>query len=317
MLISCPYGTGVRLRNINAFPRLRPLRGNRILRATSKRNYERSYSCCCYRRRRPNRLFPPVPHRLGRDVRAAPALDSAPDRDRAGDARAAGPGDGAGGRRFPAAQRRGGHVQPGGRVSRGELGAAGRQRAAQARHGAQGLAGRQRQDLCRAGPGAAEARRGGRAHPGGGQSLQHQLPDRHAQRAGNSARPVLRHDAPGRESRQGAARQEGRPGCDGGHQCLHLGQPFLDAVSGFLQRQDQRPAGDASDHGRGLAERRVHHLGPAARRGDSQGARGLQRRQRGRRHRGHGAVPWSGRSTPAIGTASASAPMAATGSSRA
>ena len=105
-------------------------------------------------------------------------------------------------------------VQPRGRISRRELGAAGRQRAAQARHGAQGFAGRQRQDLCRPGPGAAEARRAGRAHPGGGQPLQHELPDHHAQRAGDSARPVLRHDAPGRESRQGAARQEGRPGCD-------------------------------------------------------------------------------------------------------
>ena len=38
-----------------------------------------------------------------------------------------------------------------------------------------------------------------------------------AQRAGNPERPVLRHDPPGREPRQGAACQEGRPGCNRGY----------------------------------------------------------------------------------------------------
>ena len=56
------------------------------------------------------------------------------------------------------------------------------------------------------------------------------------------ARPLLRHDAPGREPRQIAARQEGGRGRHRGHQCRHLGQPFRDAVSRFLQREDQRPA---------------------------------------------------------------------------
>ena len=64
------------------------------------------------------------------------------------------------------------------------------------------------------------------------------------------ARPVLRHDAPGREPRQVAACQEGRRGCHRGQQCHHLGQSLLDAVSRLLQCQDQRPARHAAHHRR-------------------------------------------------------------------
>ena len=87
-----------------------------------------------------------------------------------------------------------------------------------------------------------------RAHPRRRQSVQHQLPHRHEQRARHPARPLLRHDAPGRKPRQGAARQEGRRGRDRRQQRRHLGQPFRHAVSRFLQRQDQRPARHQRHH---------------------------------------------------------------------
>ena len=69
------------------------------------------------------------------------------------------------------------------KVSRRELGAARRRRAAQGRHGTQGFARHQRQDFHRPGQGHPKKRRHRRARARRRQSVQYQLPHRHAQRA--------------------------------------------------------------------------------------------------------------------------------------
>ena len=61
-------------------------------------------------------------------------------------------------------------------------------------HGAQGPAQRQRRDLHRAGQGDQRQRRLGCARAGRRQPGQHQLPDRHAQRAGCAGRALHGHD---------------------------------------------------------------------------------------------------------------------------
>ena len=99
-----------------------------------------------------------------------------------------------------------------------------------------------------------------RARAGRRQSLQHQLPDRHEQRARGAARPVLCHDPPGRKPRQIATRHK-RPASTVTAVTQHgdLGQPFRDAISRLLQRQDQRPARATQViTGRSLAQGRVH-----------------------------------------------------------
>ena len=98
-------------------------------------------------------------------------------------------------------------------------------------HGAQGSARHQRQNFHRPGPGHSKERRQRRPHPRRRQSVQHQLPHRHEQRAGHPARPLLRHDAPRRKSRQSAARQKSGRRRHRRHQRRHLGQPFRDPIS--------------------------------------------------------------------------------------
>ena len=188
-------------------------------------------SCGDYRRCRPNWLLAFVSHRLGRDVWTGTTCRIALDRNRTCLARLAGRGDGAGRLRLSAAQGSRPDGEPGRRFPRGELGAASRECPAQGGDGTQGLAGHQRQDLCGPGPGHTEERRARRAHPGGREPVQHELPHCHEPRPGGSARPVFRNDTPRPEPRQIAARQESGRRCRGSHQCRHLGQSLGHTVS--------------------------------------------------------------------------------------
>ena len=77
------------------------------------------------------------------------------------------------------------------------------------------------------------------------QPVQYQLPHRQAQRARNSGQPLVRDDAPGRKSRQGATRQKSGRGYFRRLESRGLGKSQPDDVSRFLQRQDQRQAARA------------------------------------------------------------------------
>ena len=68
-------------------------------------NEQFTYSCCCHRRCRPNRLFTPVPHCLRRYVRSRPAGHPASDRNRTRSAGSQRGGDGTRRLRVPVAQR--------------------------------------------------------------------------------------------------------------------------------------------------------------------------------------------------------------------
>ena len=167
----------------------------------------------------------------------------APDRNPARPARARRRGDGTRRLRVSAPARDRPHRRPGRRFPRRELGAARRQRAAQGRAWSARTcsASTARFSPARARPSPRTPRPDVRVARGR-QSLQHQLPHRHEQRAGNPGRPLVRHDPPRRKPRQGPTRAKGRRRRQGRHQPRHLGQPFRHAVPGFLQRQDQRPA---------------------------------------------------------------------------
>ena len=179
----------------------------------------------------------------------------------------------------------GDHLERGRGVPRRQLGPARRRRPPQGGHGAQGPARHQRRDLLGAGSVDRGQRRRGRAGPGRGQSVQHELPDRVAGGAGHPAGPMVRDDHARRDTGPGARsprrRDRGR-----GSRPRHLGQPLLDPVPRCVPRHDRRPGRGRGHQRRRVAARRVHHHRPAARGGDHRGprlvVRGL-RRQRGDR----------------------------------
>ena len=204
-------------------------------------------------------------------------------------ARARRRGDGTGRLRVSAAQGHRADRRTSTKVSRRELGAARRQRAAQGRHGAQGSARHQRQDFHRPGPG--HRRRTPRSDVrvlvvGNPCNTNCLIAMNNAH--GRAARPLLRHDrastktAPSRSSPK-------RP--------AWTSPPSPTSPSGATTRATQYPdfynakINGQPVHGRhqrrGLAEGRIHHHRAAARRGHHQGARLVQRRQRRQRRRGH------------------------------
>ena len=216
-------------------------------------------------RRRPDRLRPAVPHRLGADVWPQRARAPAASRAGGGPAGPAWRRHGAGGLRLSAAGRRPGHARAQGRLRRRQLVPARRFGTAQEGHGARRVARHQRQDLHRPGPGHWRACRRRRAHLRGGQPLQHQLPHRHAQRRRRAQVPLLRHDRPGREPRPRPAGQACPGRRAGGDPSGGLGQPLGQAVSRLFQRPHRRQARHRRHRRPGLAQGHLRAHGAAAR----------------------------------------------------
>ena len=126
----------------------------------------------------------------------------------------------------------------------------------------------------------------------------HRFDGRRAPRHG--ARSLVRDDDARREPRAVAARREGRGAGERGARPGDLGQPLLHPVPRCMARDHRRQAGPAGDRRRRLAARRVHRQRPAARRGDHQGARPIergQRRERRDRHRPQPGCTRPGRSS--------------------
>ncbi len=123
---------------------------------------------------------------------------------------------------------------------------------------------------------------------GGGQPVQHQLPDRPGPCTGDPRRPVLRHDPPRPEPGPEPPGPQGRGAGVVGHGHGHLGQPLLHAVPRLRERPHRRRARPRGDRRRRVAAGRVHHHRAAARR-----RRSSRRAARRRRHRPP--TPWSTR----------------------
>ncbi len=101
---------------------------------------------------------------------------------------------------------------------------------------------------------AIAAERGGRcARPGGRQPMQHQLPDRRCQRAGDPERALVRDDHARREPGSQPAGPTRRRRRHRGPRPGGVGQPLEHAVPGLLPRHHRRPAGAGGDRRRGLA----------------------------------------------------------------
>ena len=165
-----------------------------------------------HRRRRPDRLQPPLPSRE-RVARGRPPDRAATARDRAGAQDARGRRHGARRLRVPAARQ--GRDRLGRRedVRRRQPRPARRRPAARPGHGARRPALRQRRDLHRPGQGPQRGRRGRRPHRRHRQPGQHQRADRPAERPGHPGRAVLRADPPRPQPGDLAARrQDRRPG---------------------------------------------------------------------------------------------------------
>ena len=113
-----------------------------------------------------------------------------------------------------------------------------------------------------------------RPHPRRRQSVQHELPHRHEQRAGRAARPLVCHDAPGRKPRQDRSSRK-RPAWTSppSRNLAIWGNHSATQYPDFYTRQNQRQARHRGHQGRGLAQGRIHHHRAAARRGHHQGAR--------------------------------------------
>ncbi|CAA9419134.1 MAG: Malate dehydrogenase, partial [uncultured Pseudonocardia sp.] len=149
-----------------------------------------------HRRRRPDRLRPAVPHRLGRHARPRHPGAPAPARDPARRQGRRGHRDGARRLRVPAAE---GHPhlrRPQAGVRRRQRRAARGRAAAHEGHGARRSARGQRRHLQAAGPGAQRGRRRRREDPRGRQPGEHERADRPVQRARHPARALHGDDPP-------------------------------------------------------------------------------------------------------------------------